>query len=47
LETTLEDIATNRTHPQSPAILVVGEVVRLRHHLTSATARSEECHGES
>jgi uroporphyrin-III C-methyltransferase len=37
LECTLEDIAMDRTHPQSPAILVVGEVVRLRHRLTSAT----------
>ncbi|MBV8834643.1 MAG: uroporphyrinogen-III C-methyltransferase [Acidobacteriaceae bacterium] len=47
LEATLEDIATDRTHPQRPAILVVGEVVRLRQQLISAPARSEQCHGET
>jgi uroporphyrin-III C-methyltransferase len=47
LECTLEDVARGRTHPQSPAILVVGEVVRLRHRLTSPTPPGRASDSES
>jgi len=47
LECTLEDVARGCTHPQSPAILVVGEVVRLRHRLTSPTLPGRASDSES
>ena len=41
IESTLGDVARRRTHVQSPAVFVIGEVVRLRSRLLPVTAQTE------